>query len=461
MKNFISNNKILILCVVFFTFIFASIGITITRVFNSRYVAKEITYQEDLDELEHAIKEIDSNVKNEITLEIGNELPNVSDYFEEDAESYSTADIKYYLNSSEVKLDEISNIKNKKRYANKLNHYDVIIFVLPENGKLSEIIEYNSVLNVVDKTAPVVKTKDVTITTGDAYTANSFIESYTDNDTNNNYSVIFKETKYDGITKVGKHNIILHICDPSNNCVDQTADLIVNKKKTNSSGGGGSSSSGGSGNNNSGGKEEQKVTFVKKITENVIIKKEEIKYGVAYVTTADITYNLYSDGSKKEVSRTNIKRYLHQGLFNGTVAQMKPEAKSLQSSLKGNQNLVLTATNNYREKEGVDPLTLDEDLCIMATIRAMEMAYSGVFAHKRPDGREWDTMWSDYYGSKPKGAYVGENLAYGYTGALDVSVAWKNSSGHYKNMVTEEFTKVGVGNYSFNGVMYWAQLFQS
>jgi uncharacterized protein YkwD len=91
----------------------------------------------------------------------------------------------------------------------------------------------------------------------------------------------------------------------------------------------------------------------------------------------------------------------------------------------------------------------------------MEMAYSGKFSHTRPDGREWSTLWTDYSGSIPGGVVIGENLAYNYSSDEAACEGWRNSQGHYENMINPIFTKIGIGKFTFNGKTYWVQLLQS
>ena len=179
------------------------------------------------------------------------------------------------------------------------------------------------------------------------------------------------------------------------------------------------------------------------------------------MTRLDNTYNVYNDGSKKEVSRKNTTTKIDQSTFNGKVSTMKSEASSIYNSLSTTRNTVLNITNKYRKEVNASDLSLDPTLSLMATIRAMEMAYSGKFSHTRPDGREWSTLWEDYQGSKPAGVSIGENLAYGFSSDETACQGWRESEGHYKNMISVAYNKLGVGKYTFNGKTYWVQLFQS
>ena len=52
-----------------------------------------------------------------------------------------------------------------------------------------------------------------------------------------------------------------------------------------------------------------------------------------------------------------------------------------------------------------------------------------------------------------------KNIAYGYATPAQVVNGWMNSEGHRKNILSSSYTKIGVGSYSANGVMYWSQFF--
>lgn len=52
-----------------------------------------------------------------------------------------------------------------------------------------------------------------------------------------------------------------------------------------------------------------------------------------------------------------------------------------------------------------------------------------------------------------------ENIAQGQTSAQAVVQAWMNSSGHRANILSKNFTQIGVGYYQ-NG-NYWTQMFIS
>ena len=115
---------------------------------------------------------------------------------------------------------------------------------------------------------------------------------------------------------------------------------------------------------------------------------------------------------------------------------------------------VVRLVNAERAKYGLAALTQDDGAQNVAHVRAKEIVQS--FSHTRPDGRSCFTAASDL-GVTYRSA--GENIAYGYATPAQVVNGWMNSEGHRKNILSSSYTKIGVGSYSANGVMYWSQFF--
>ena len=115
---------------------------------------------------------------------------------------------------------------------------------------------------------------------------------------------------------------------------------------------------------------------------------------------------------------------------------------------------VVRLVNAERAKYGLAALTQDDGAQNVAHVRAKEIVQS--FSHTRPDGRTCFTAASDL-GVTYRSA--GENIAYGYATPAQVVNGWMNSEGHRKNILSASYTKIGVGSYSANGVMYWSQFF--
>ena len=119
-------------------------------------------------------------------------------------------------------------------------------------------------------------------------------------------------------------------------------------------------------------------------------------------------------------------------------------------------NEVYEITNNYRSLVGVSSLTLDSTLVEAASIRAKELSDS--FSHTRPNGSSCFTVLSELgisYGT------AGENIAAGYSSSQSVMEGWRSSSGHYQNIISSKFKKIGIGVNIINNQYYWVQIFSN
>ena len=108
----------------------------------------------------------------------------------------------------------------------------------------------------------------------------------------------------------------------------------------------------------------------------------------------------------------------------------------------------------------LSPLTYDYDLERTAMQRAAEVAVS--FAHTRPNGEKTWTAWSNLGWN-----YKGENIAAGYTTAYSTFKGWREDNddysgqGHRRNMLNENFTRIGIGHVKMGRYDFWTQAFGS
>ena len=119
-------------------------------------------------------------------------------------------------------------------------------------------------------------------------------------------------------------------------------------------------------------------------------------------------------------------------------------------------NEVYEITNNYRSLVGVSSLTLDSSLVEAANIRAKELSDS--FSHTRPNGSSCFTVLSELGISN---GTAGENIAAGYSSSQSVMEGWRSSSGHYQNIISSKFKKIGIGVNIINNQYYWVQIFSN
>lgn len=116
---------------------------------------------------------------------------------------------------------------------------------------------------------------------------------------------------------------------------------------------------------------------------------------------------------------------------------------------------VLAETNAIRKEVGVAPLKYDENLAAFAQQRANEITQK--YEHERPDGRD---ALSDL--THRKGGSAGENIYQSPRTPEAAVQGWKESPGHYKNMVNENYQRIGIGlvrkpNTTWD--YYWTQVF--
>lgn len=115
---------------------------------------------------------------------------------------------------------------------------------------------------------------------------------------------------------------------------------------------------------------------------------------------------------------------------------------------------VVTLVNAERAKYGLSALTLDAALCGYARVKSQDMHDQGYFSHTSPSyGSPFDMMRS--FGVSYQ--YAGENVAMGYSSPAAVVNAWMNSEGHRANILSANYTSIGVGYVADGG--YWTQWF--
>ena len=117
---------------------------------------------------------------------------------------------------------------------------------------------------------------------------------------------------------------------------------------------------------------------------------------------------------------------------------------------------VVRLVNVERKKAGLDPLYAAPVLNQAAQIRAQECTKRIDETHKRPDGRDWNTVLAEVGITN---VTCGENVAMGFATPERVVNAWMNSSAHKANILKSAYTCIGVGVAEQDGYLYWAQEF--
>ena len=135
-------------------------------------------------------------------------------------------------------------------------------------------------------------------------------------------------------------------------------------------------------------------------------------------------------------------------------APSEPDQPSGSTSVLDYEQQVVTLVNAERVKYGLAALTLDETLCGYARVKSQDMHDQGYFSHTSPTyGSPFDMMRA--FGVSYRTA--GENIAMGYATPAAVVEAWMNSEGHRANILSANYTTLGVGYAADGG--YWTQWF--
>jgi uncharacterized protein YkwD len=131
---------------------------------------------------------------------------------------------------------------------------------------------------------------------------------------------------------------------------------------------------------------------------------------------------------------------------------------------------IVDLVNSYRAAHGVAPLAVCGLLNVAADFHSRVMATIGgsygpnvgmqhtLHGTTRPE--VGDRLDAAGYDNWTYSFAWGENIAYGFTSALDVMNAWMNSPGHRANILGASFTELGVSvRAAANGQLYFTQVF--
>jgi uncharacterized protein YkwD len=117
---------------------------------------------------------------------------------------------------------------------------------------------------------------------------------------------------------------------------------------------------------------------------------------------------------------------------------------------------VVDLVNQERARAGCPSVRGEAALHDLARRHSADMAARGYFDHTDPDGR---TPWDRAEAAGISGL-GGENIAMGAADARSVMDLWMNSPGHRANILTCDFTRIGVGMHAGSGDgPWWTQVF--
>lgn len=116
----------------------------------------------------------------------------------------------------------------------------------------------------------------------------------------------------------------------------------------------------------------------------------------------------------------------------------------------------ISVVSQYRAANGLGPVALDAELNGLARQQAQAMAKAGKMGHAVDGPLDARARRAGY-----EYARIAENIAAGHDSLADVFAGWKDSSGHRKNMLMPEATRMGIAvaqapNSRFK--VYWAMI---
>lgn len=152
---------------------------------------------------------------------------------------------------------------------------------------------------------------------------------------------------------------------------------------------------------------------------------------------------------------------------NNNSTQNKPStdnstAGSESSYIAEIEQQIFNTVNAERAKAGLSALTYNNTMQKYARIKSKDMGDRGYFDHKNPEGQLITVQMQ-----KDGVSYNawGENIAYigGMSGNSTIAdkfmTNWMNSSGHRANILSTNFTSIGVGVYKIGNTYYATQEF--
>jgi len=132
---------------------------------------------------------------------------------------------------------------------------------------------------------------------------------------------------------------------------------------------------------------------------------------------------------------------------------------------------IFQLTNEARRKNGLPPLTSDNDLALKAREKSDDMLKKNYFSHTSPEGKTFkDRMQEEKPASFGTISRAGENIYMGHRFDYSVDVktqarlivdGWMTSPGHRRNVLDPTYTHMGVGVAAKGKECYATQVFTS
>ena len=112
--------------------------------------------------------------------------------------------------------------------------------------------------------------------------------------------------------------------------------------------------------------------------------------------------------------------------------------------------------NAHRVANGLSALPWNAAVAQVAYNHCVDMDVRNFFDHVNPSNQDpGDRLAAAAIGNTG----WGENIAMGQPTGQAVAEAWMNSPGHRNNILSSNWTSMGMGAYSVGGTIYWTNVF--
>ncbi|KEH99128.1 CAP domain-containing protein [Clostridium massiliodielmoense] len=186
------------------------------------------------------------------------------------------------------------------------------------------------------------------------------------------------------------------------------------------------------------------------------VNNKEANKEINQETTPNNTVVSNSNSNKSESVKPEVSKE--------TTPNKKEEGKLTVAYKKAVNERMVQLVNELRASTGVTPLKSIDVLNNLAEKRSEYMATTGEFSHNDKNGNF--IFKDDLNRANYRWNSVGENIAQNYYSEDPNKLAealfdqWKNSPGHYANMIKQDFNQIGFGiGISNDGKVYATQGF--
>jgi uncharacterized protein YkwD len=119
---------------------------------------------------------------------------------------------------------------------------------------------------------------------------------------------------------------------------------------------------------------------------------------------------------------------------------------------------ILDLVNRDRTAHGLSELSLNSTLNEAALAKAEDMTVHGYFSHTSPTGA---TPWHWFKAMGYDYTFAGENLAEGYSDAIELEKSWMASESHRANILSPHYSELGLAIVVYQNKNLVVQLFGS